>query len=737
MWGIQNIMSYLIVKRVAGRVLKAFLLASVSFAVVAALPAMAQEADAADSDEQAVDLAPINVEGDKDALPAPYAGGQVATGARIGVLGNQDIMDVPFNVTSYTEELIRNQQAETIADIVANDSSVRTSYGFSTFGEVFVIRGFPLSGDDIGFNGIYGVAPRQVVGLEMYERVEVLKGASAFLNGVPPGGSGVGGSVNLVPKRAGDVPLRRVTAGYAMNSQFSGHADVGQRFGANNEWGIRLNVAARDGETAIENEEREYLLGSVALDYRGEDFRLSLDAASQRQLVEQGRSVVQVGAATSIPDAPDSSHNYAPEWAYYDMNDTFVMLQGEYDLTSNVTAYAGFGIRDMREDSDGGTPTLTGVGAPGDATIGRFTVPREDTAYSGRAGLRANFVTGHVDHTVNIDGTWFKQDNHNSYQFTAGAPTNIYNPVPLPYPAGGFTSGSFSDLPLATRTQMKSISISDTANFFDDRFHLTIGLRHQQLHVEDFDRVTLLETSDYDESETSPFIGLAVNVTDRISLYANRIEGLAQGPTSPGTVLNPNQTFPPYVSEQYEAGGKVDLGSFGFGVAVFQTEQPSAYTNAANIYVVDGEQRNRGIELNMFGEPTEGVRLLGGVTFLDAEQTSTELGANDGNDAIGVPDYLVNLTGEWDMPFVPGVTSVARFLYTSEQYADAANTLEVPDWARLDIGVRYTADFGQRPVAFNLFIENVTDESYWASANGGYLTMGDPLTARFSVSTEF
>ncbi|HAC58873.1 MAG TPA: hypothetical protein DCF73_11030, partial [Rhodobiaceae bacterium] len=68
---------------------------------------------------------------------------------------------------------------------------------------------------------------------------------------------------------------------------------------------------------------------------------------------------------------------------------------------------------------------------------------------------------------------------------------------------------------------------------------------------------------------------------------------------------------------------------------------------------------------------------------------------------------------------------------------DAANTLEVPDWARLDIGARYAAEFGEHPVTFNFFIENVTDESYWASANGGILTMGDPLTAKFSVSTEF
>lgn len=39
---------------------------------------------------------------------APYAGGQVATGGQLGFLGNRGVMDMPFNQTSYTAELIQN-----------------------------------------------------------------------------------------------------------------------------------------------------------------------------------------------------------------------------------------------------------------------------------------------------------------------------------------------------------------------------------------------------------------------------------------------------------------------------------------------------------------------------------------------------------------------------------------------------------------------------------------------------
>ena len=90
--------------------------------------------------------------------------------------------------------------------MLENDPSVRTTYGFGNAGEQFVIRGFTLFGDDVGFDGLYGIAPRQLVAPELYDQVQVLNGASAFLNGAAPGGSGIGGSVNLSSPSA---PARR------------------------------------------------------------------------------------------------------------------------------------------------------------------------------------------------------------------------------------------------------------------------------------------------------------------------------------------------------------------------------------------------------------------------------------------------------------------------------------------------------------------------------------------------
>ncbi|WP_240350522.1 Plug domain-containing protein, partial [Pseudomonas viridiflava] len=72
------------------------------------------------------------------ALPPVYAGGQVARGGQLGVLGSSDIMDVPFSMTSYTEQLIEDQQAEDIGDVLLNDAPVRQSSGYANASQVFV-----------------------------------------------------------------------------------------------------------------------------------------------------------------------------------------------------------------------------------------------------------------------------------------------------------------------------------------------------------------------------------------------------------------------------------------------------------------------------------------------------------------------------------------------------------------------------------------------------------------------
>ncbi|MNR03713.1 Ferrichrome receptor FcuA precursor [compost metagenome] len=223
---------------------------------------------------------------------------------------------------------------------------------------------------------------------------------------------------------------------------------------------------------------------------------------------------------------------------------------------------------------------------------------------------------------------------------------------------------------------------------------------------------------------------------EHVSFYANRIEGLAKGPTPPTTSLNRDDTFAPVRSKQIEAGVRLDMGSYGASIGAYRIEQPSSYTQDG-IFRVDGQQLNKGIELNVYGEPLDGLRLLSGATLMKTEIEGSANGINDGNRAVGVPRFQFNLGADWDVPGLEGAALSARMLRTGGQYLNAANTQSIPAWSRFDLGARYAFGFDDRDVTLRANLENVANEAYWASANGGYLTQGTPRTLKVSVTVDF
>jgi iron complex outermembrane receptor protein len=718
-------------------------------ALFCSLSITAYAAEPAENNGKALVLDDVNVNAQApspSALPPVFAGGQVARGGQLGVLGNQDIMDVPFSVSSYTEQLIQDQQAEDVADVLLNDSSVRQASGFSNQSQIFMIRGLPLTGDDISYNGLYGVLPRQIISTDALERVEVFKGPNAFINGVTPTGSGIGGGVNLQPKRAGDVPLRRFTTDINDEGRIGQHLDLGQRFGEDNRFGARVNLAQREGDTGIDHENQRSKLFAIGLDYRGDALRVSGDFAYQKQRVNGGRNSVNLGNTTHIPDAPSADTNYAQKWGFTEIEDTFGMLRAEYDLNDNWTAYAAGGAKHTREVGRYNSTTL--VGNDGSSfTTGSF-IPHDEDNKSVMGGLNGRFDTGPVSHKLNfgLAGIWTEQ--RSAYDFDLRRnPNNIYHPVETPSPVGNFSAGDLNDPGITGKTFVRSGAASDTLGFFDDRLLVTVGVRRQQLVVQGFAYGSGTRTSKYDESITTPVYGIVFKPWDHVSFYANRIEGLAEGPTSPVTsgnliVTNGNQAFAPARSKQIEAGVKVDMGTYGASLGVYRIEQPgdgySVATSATTAeFIREGKQINKGVELNVFGEPIEGLRLISGLTLMDTELKDTQNGANDGNRAIGVPNFQFNAGVDWDVPGLQGVALNARMLRTGGQYADAANNLSLPTWNRFDAGARYGFKVEQKDVTLRFGIENLANEKYWESAQGGYLTQGEPRVAKLSGSIDF
>lgn len=56
---------------------------------------------------------------------------------------------------------------------------------------------------------------------------------------------------------------------------------------------------------------------------------------------------------------------------------------------------------------------------------------------------------------------------------------------------------------------------------------------------------------------------------------------------------------------------------------------------------------------------------------------------------------------------------------------------------RFDLGARYSFEVQERPVTLRANLENVANKDYWASANGGYVTQGEPRTLKVSATVDF
>lgn len=661
------------------------------------------------------------------ALAATYAGGQVAAGGRLGLLGNTHFMETPFNQTSYTAEVIAEQQARSLSDLLVNDPSVRQSSARTNINEDFSIRGFTVSSADVAVSGLYGLMPHFRVPVEMAERVEVLKGPSALLNGMPPSGN-VGGAINIVPKRAGNDPLTRLTTSHVGDGIFGMHADIGRRFGENKEFGVRVNAAYRDGDTTIDKQAQKDEVYSLALDYQGERLRATLDVVYQDQDIDHVvRQFMAVPTLTAMPKAPDNKLNY-PGSGRSRADDKAVIGRVEYDLSDNVSVYGGFGTHEHNLDAIAGNPMLQN--SAGDFTYSPAWQIFRVKSKSGEIGADARFKTGPVSHKLSLNYSRIRQDQSIDFDtFFAARTSNIFNPV---YTATPDTSAATVKLLKYKTATLESHAIADTLAFFDDRVKLTLGLRHQRVAQQ-----ALLFSADprpYKQAKNTPALGIVYQPQQNLSFYANYIEALSPGASSLATL--PPTTLPPMVTKQIEIGSKIDWGKFATTISLYQIKRPNAVL-FGGVLEENGEQRNRGLELSIFGEVTRDVRLLGGLTLMDGKLTKTAGGLYDGNRALAVPRIQANFGVDWDNSLAPGLGFNARVVHTGRQYVDQANLLDLPAWTRIDIGARYKTSLGGKPLTLRANVENLFDKNYWASSNEGYIYIGTPRTLLISGTVDF
>lgn len=540
----------------------------------------------------------------------------------------------------------------------------------------------------------------------------------------------MGGVINVVPKRSLDEDLTRFTASYAQDAQLGGHLDLSRRFGEERRFGMRLNGSVQQGDTVIDDQDREVGVGALSLDYQGDRLRTSLDLVSQEERFDAASRPFLIASGVQIPSAANGRTSVSQDWGWSSTRDKSALLSGEYDLNDQLTvfAHAGGGQSKVARMSDQ-TPTI--INAAGDTSSIPGYYKFEVRRYTVDAGARLRFDTGPVSHSTALQVTRYRDELSRGILSGPAVLSNIYHPVHRPKPAIAEPA-----TPKVSATELSGIALADTLSILDQRVQVTLGLRKQNIQSHNYNAAGAV-TSAYDDGKTTPLFGAVLRPWDHVSFYYNYIEGLSKGDVAPSTASNAGEIFAPYVSRQQEVGVKLDYGSFMSSLALFQIKKPSGELSSG-VFAVQGEQRNRGVELNMSGEIAQGTRLLGGVTLLDGQLTRTSVAANRGNKPVGVPDVQANLWAEWDTPWAEGLTLTSGAIYTASQYVNQANTQELAPWTRIDVGARYATRIAQRPTTFRATVQNVFDREYWSGvASYGAFSQGSPRTLLLSATVDF
>ena len=671
----------------------------------------------ADGTLDSYELAPVEVEGER----AAETDAMTAETASLGALGSGDVLEAPVNVVSYTDETLKKSFVPTRAFLNAatNNPSVMVG-GASTNNNVELqIRGIPFNTHDILLDGVPGMIMMQNQPTNYIGRMEIIAGPNAVVSGIGLQQS-ASGFVNFVPKKAEAKPNLDITTSYASSHYFTHGIDWGQRFGKNQEWGIRVNAETHNGRTTMSGEDLHGRDLYVNIDHEDAKSKSSFLYGYDTEVNHGMPEVLRIKDAnwgtsvTRLPAANSVVKNFMPRWALLSHTHRVYLLQHEQKLGRHLTAYAKAGI--MHRDWPGyitAKPFLQNDA--GDYTLdisGSSTMGKTDRR-AFMTGLKYDVTSGILDHTLTVGYDYLSQHSRSNYApgTTSHLTGNIHqgliaDPGAPRAPEGQWYVGS--------KANYRSFVFTDSIATKDGRLKFVAGVRHQTIHTRSLSRTTGAETKSYEKCANTPTFGALYKLSPRTAIYANYAESLGTVSSPPSTVVNKDDVMPPVKTKQYELGAKWDMGSWASTLSLFRINQPTAIVNASNYYVMDGMTRSQGIEWNVFGHVAPRLNIMGGFMILNAEYERTQGGRKDGNQVFGTPQFNATLALDWETK-AKGLNIYGRMHHFGTSYADSLNRIEVPAWTRFDLGAQYKTEAFGCPMALNFMVYNVFNKMYWST----------------------
>ncbi|QYO68495.1 TonB-dependent siderophore receptor [Leptolyngbya sp. 7M] len=363
----------------------------------------------------------------------------------------------------------------------------------------------------------------------------------------------------------------------------------------------------------------------------------------------------------------------------------------------------------------------------------------EDNSYFGLLDLVGRFRTGSISHQL-VAGFDFNRYIISNGVFDEGTSLpnlDIFDPdynVSLPE--------SPEDVPFTFRQTNQSYGfyLQDQVTF-SNNLKLLIGGRYDWISNNSEAFGDGINSPVQNDSAFSPRIGLVYQPSQNVSLYTSYSQSFR-----PTTGRNSdNDAFEPTRGTQYEVGIRTEFleGKLSANLAAYSLTRSNVLTPALDpdlarqgFQVQTGEQRSRGIELDIGGEILPGWNVVASYAYTDAVVTEDN-SIPEGNRLINVPENQASLWTTYTIQEgdLKGLGFGLGVFYVGERQGDLANTFQLDDYFRTDAAIYYRR--GRFNAAVN--VRNLLNVDYVSAANFGrlYVQRGAPFTITGSISWEF
>jgi len=654
--------------------------------------------------------------------------------ADLGPLGDLPIKDAPQSVTVVPEDLIVNQQARSVNDILRYLPSVeiRNQQGF----EVSRPQSRGFQGSVVQNTRIDGlnVIGTTAMPAEYLSGIEVLNGLAGALYG-PQTPAGV---FNYILKRPTDAPLYRFIQSYDWKGILTEQVDAGRRVGPDGRVGLRVNALHGEGEDYVSGSELNRSLLSAAVDLHLDSGTVVEADYSYYRTDTRGLpgSIVYFGGklnppsgSTILPPAIDSTRvGYGQPDAGADLATHMALVKIRHRFNENWTFEVGGLYEGAFRNLLGITNTL--IDNKGDFTVTKnFNAVPYFNIYSNAAYLNGRFDWFGTRNDVAIGTNGFSNGQfsyRNSIAVKLGpAPgqvDNLSDPLTFPIKPTPANGGKYESGQLL----VQSIIVGDTVHF-NERTMLQAVLSSSYLASTSWSTKGAVTSSDSRSGQLSPTVNFGYKPVAELLTYASVSEAVEQGEQAPAGTVNVNQILRPYHDHQYEIGAKYAVRP-GLLVTLdgFRMTRPLASTNAiTNVFQVVGTQRNWGGELFVQGDATDELSLMGGWTYVDARLVGTGAAATNGKLVVGVPHHKVDFVVDYHPFFAQGLAGTLAVHAESERAATNVNNSFAPSYATFDLGARYTTGLLSHHATVRLQVINVSDTRYYSAIADGNI-VGSP-----------